>query len=176
MLKLFIQILCAALLISCSSSGDIKKFIEDTKKANTSNISPLPRLKEYEQIIYTASKLRDPFNMPVRNVTLKLNTHVENLIIASKRPDADRKKEYLERMSLDSLTMVGTIKKKGETWALIVDKTGIVHKVREGNYVGENSGRIKKIHENNMDIDETIADEQGNWVNRKANLSINSNR
>ncbi len=176
MLKLFIQILCGALLMSCSSSSEIKKFIEETKKANTSNISPLPHLKEYEQVIYTASKLRDPFNMPVRNVTLKLNTHVENVRIASKRPDADRKKEYLERMPLDSLTMVGTIKKKGEMWALIIDKTGIIHKVREGNYVGENAGKIKKISENNMDIDEMIADEQGNWVNRKANLSINSNK
>lgn len=176
MLKLFIQILCGVLLMSCSSSSDIKRFVEETKKSNTSNISPLPHLKEYEQIIYTASKLRDPFNMPVRNVTLKLNTHVENVKIASKRPDADRKKEYLERMPLDSLTMVGTIKKKGEMWALIIDKTGIVHKVREGNYVGENAGKIKKISENNMDIDEIIADEQGNWVNRKANLSINSNK
>lgn len=173
-LKLSIQIVFVLLLMSCSSSGDIKNFVEDTKKSKTSNINPLAPLKEYELISYNGMNFRDPFTMPV-NATLKINTPQETMKVAQKRPDADRKREYLENMPLDSLTMVGTINRKGEIWALIIDKVGVVHKVKQGNYIGQNSGKIKKISVNSIEIDEIVNDVSGNWVNRKANLSINGN-
>lgn len=174
MLKWLIQIIFALLLISCNSSGDPNKFVEDTKKSKTSNVEPLPPLKEYELLSYTGMNLRDPFTMPA-NATLKINTPQEVIKVALKRPDADRKREYLENMPLDSLTMVGTVSRQGETWALIIDKTGMVHKVKQGNYIGQNSGKIKKISINNIEIEEIVNDASGSWVNRKANLSINSN-
>lgn len=173
-LKFLIQIIFTLFLISCSSSSDIKKFVEDTKKSKTSNIDQLHPLKEYEVISYTGMNLRDPFTMPV-NATLKINTPQEVIKVAQKRPDADRKREYLENMPLDSLTMVGTVNRKGEMWALIIDKTGIMHKVRQGNYIGQNSGKINKISTNNIEIEEIVNDASGSWVNRKANLSINTN-
>lgn len=172
-LKWLMQILFVLLLTSCGSSNDPKKFVEDTKKSQTGNVEPLPPLKEYELISYTGMNFRDPFTMP-GNATLKINTPQEVIKVALKRPDADRKREYLENMPLDSLTMVGTISRQGENWALIVDKTGMVHKVKQGNYIGQNSGKINKINVNNIEIEEIVNDASGSWVNRKANLSINS--
>ena len=178
-LRLTIQILFSVFLMSCSTtSGDVKKFIADTKKIQKSNIKPLPHLQEYEQISYSAMKFRDPFTLPVKKSGIVLKqpvhvTHVESVKFQQKRPDYDRPREYLESVSLDTLKMVGTIKKMGETWGLVVDRTGIIHRVKEGNYLGENSGKINKITEDSIDIDEMVPDEQGGWTDRKANLNVN---
>ena len=170
-----IPILFGVFLVSCSStSGDVKAFIEETKKTQKSNIKPLPHLQEYEQIIYTSSKLRDPFSLAENTVVVKKPTNVEATITQQRRPDYDRPREFLEGVSLDSLSMVGTIKKSGEMWGLVVDRSGIIHRVKSGNYLGENSGKINKITEDSIYLEELIPDEQGGWADRKANLSISN--
>lgn len=172
LLKLITIVILNVWLTGCGTSGDVDRFVTETKKKTVSNIKPLPKLKEYEQFIYSANKLRDPFSVPISEITLKINTKVEKAIVQQQRPDAERPKEYLEGMPLDSFTMVGTLKKRGENWALLIDKNGAVHRVKEGNYLGENSGQIKKITEDTMDIDEIVSDGLGNWISRKTNLSI----
>ena len=177
-LKLIIQILISVFLVSCSTTNiEVKKFISETKKMRKSSIQPLPHLTEYEQVVYSAVNLRDPFTLPrPKNAVVAVNkpTLVEAVKTQQRRPDYERPREFLENVSLDSLIMVGTIQKRGEMWGLVVDRTGIIHRVKEGNYLGENSGKIIKITEDSIYIDETISDDQGGWMDRKANLSINS--
>ncbi len=173
MLKLIIQILASLLLVSCDmTSGDVKKFVENTKKSQISSIEPLSHLKEYTQISYEAIKFREPFSLPVNNSPYKMPTTRKGVIKQQRRPDYDRPKEYLEGMPLDSLIMVGTLEKRGEMWALIVDRTGIIHRVKEGNFLGENSGKITKITEKQVFIEETVPDGEGGWVGRKADMGI----
>ena len=59
-------------------------------------------------------------------------------------------------------------------WGLVVDRSGIIHRVKSGNYLGENSGKINKITEDSIYLEELIPDEQGGWADRKANLSISN--
>lgn len=171
--KLIISMIASLFLISCGmTGGDAKDSVEKIKKSNMSKMEELPTLIEYEPIGYEADKLTDPFNIPAGQMVAKKSIDVPVTKIQQRKPDYDRPREYLENYSLDSLTMVGTLKKRGEMWALVVDRAGIIHKVKEGNYLGQNSGKIKKITENNIDLDEIIPDSQGGWVNRNANLGI----
>lgn len=170
MTKLIILIIFNILLVSCSKNKDIKAFIEQTKKTQHANLPPLAALKEYAQLDYQVAKLRDPFSLPASNISLKIP--IAEHKVKPLRPDHDRTKEFLETIPLDSLTMVGTIKKQGEIWALIVDRSGVVYKVKKGNYLGENSGKINKITEDSIYMNEIVSDEHGNWINRDVTLGI----
>lgn len=171
--RLIISIIASLFLMSCGmTSGDAKDMVAKIKKSNDSKMEELPNLQEYEQIGYDADKLNDPFDIRPGQIVARNPVEMPVVKVQQKKPDYDRPREYLESYSLDSLTMVGTLQKRGEMWALIVDRAGIIHKVKEGNYLGQNSGKITRITENNIDINEIISDEQGGWVTRNANVSL----
>lgn len=171
--KLIVPIISSLFLISCGiTNSDIKEQISKIKKTNVSIMEELPKLREYEQIDYDGEKYHDPFDIPAGQMITRKTMELPATKTQKQKPDYDRPREYLENYSLDSLTMVGTLKKRGEMWALIVDRSGIIHKVKEGNYLGQNSGKIIKITENNIDLDEIIPNEQSGWVTRNANLGI----
>jgi len=172
--KLIIISITSLLLISCGmTNSDVKQVIEKTKRENVSKMEELPKLQEYEQISYESDKLNDPFDIPVvQQMLAKKPAEIEAIKIQQRRPDYDRPREYLENYSLDTLIMVGTLKKRGEMWALVVDRSGIIHRVREGNYLGQNSGKIIKITEDKIALDEIISDQQGGWVTRNASVNV----
>lgn len=173
MSRLIMLLIISLFLTSCGmSENDVKKMVEKTKQLNVSKVEELPTLKEYFPINYESDKLNDPFDIPAGKLIARKNNQQLEIKMQSQKPDYARPREYLENYPLDSLVMVGTLKKRGEMWGLIVDRTGIIHKVKAGNYLGQNSGKIKKITENNMDIDEIISDGQGGWTARDVNLGI----
>lgn len=173
MSRLIVLLIISLFLTSCGmSENDVKKMVEKTKQLNVSKIEALPTLKEYFPINYESDKLNDPFDIPAGKLIARKNNQQLEIKMQSQKPDYARPREYLENYPLDSLVMVGTLKKRGEMWGLIVDRAGIIHKVKAGNYLGQNSGKIKKITENNMDIDEIISDGQGGWTGRDVNLGI----
>jgi type IV pilus assembly protein PilP len=170
-LKSIVVIILGIFLSSCDSNEhNVKKNIQKIKESNLSKIEDVPKLKEYPQINYESEKLNDPFKSVVsQQLIVNKKSQSTNVI---KRPDHDRPREYLENYTLDSLVMVGTLEKKGVMWALIVDKNGVIHRVTEGNYLGQNSGKIVKIREKTIEINELIADAENGWTNRSATLRI----
>ncbi|MCB1806986.1 MAG: pilus assembly protein PilP, partial [Candidatus Competibacteraceae bacterium] len=102
-------------------------------------------------------------------------TRQEPIVDTGIRPDLDRDKEELEKYSLGSLDMVGTFSDfdNEEIWALIKAPDGIVHRVRKGNYLGENFGEIFNISEDKIEILEIVPDPQaGGWKERDNFLSL----
>ena len=124
---------------------------------------------------YDVSSMRNPFQ-PLPEFLANTDTEAKagdiETALQQPRPDADRKKELLEKYSLDSISMVGIIKKGKTFWAIVKDKTGIIHRVHVGNYMGENSGCIEAITEQNISVKELVADGQGGWVDRMTSLSM----
>ena len=47
-----------------------------------------------------------------------------------------------------------------------------MHRVQQGNYLGQNFGRIRGITEDKVDIIELTQTTIGDWVQREANLAI----
>jgi type IV pilus assembly protein PilP len=98
---------------------------------------------------------------------------VDEQPISDVEPDLDRPREVLENFDLKSLTMVGTLQGVGGgLFALIRDGSGGIHRVRSGNYMGQNYGRIVGISETRIELIEIVPNGRGGWVERPRSLSL----
>lgn len=165
------------LLIMASLSGcygqkglsDIKAYMADIRSQPHGQIEPLPEFHAYEAFTYQASELRSPFSKPV--VVEVMESKVKETV--NLFPDFDRTKEYLERFAISTLSMVGTLSREnGDLWALISDEHGDVHRVKIGNYLGQNHGQITNVTELGIQVLEIIPDGDGGWVQRPRAIQI----
>ena len=67
--------------------------------------------------------------------------------------------------------MVGTLKLSGHTFALIQTKDGLVHRVTEGNYLGQAEGKITEIAPSKIVLVEIVPDGLGGYMERPAALA-----
>lgn len=77
----------------------------------------------------------------------------------------------LEQYAIDSLRMLGTLRRPGKIIALIeVDKA--LHQVHIGSYLGHDMGRVLKITEDAIQIEETTQDAGGEWRKRMVEIKM----
>jgi type IV pilus assembly protein PilP len=157
----------AVLLVSgCSrETNDLYTFIENEKSSNVGSVKPIPQFKPYESFSYTAAELRDPF---VSNAEID----DENEIADGPTPENNRPKQPLESFPLDTLALVGLLEQAKNRWGLIKDPQNVVHRVKLGNYMGQNEGRITEITETNISLVEIIPDGIGGFIEREASIAI----
>ena len=144
-------------------------FIQEVKSKKPGAIPPLPIFIGQPLYKYSAASLRSPFDLPIVELDPVNKDPKANGVPA---PDKDRIRETLERFSVESLTMVGTIEQKRDLYALIDDGESGVHKVRPGNYMGRNNGKIVEISEDRIKLIEVVPDGQGGWVERPRTLAL----
>ncbi len=168
--------LCALILLTSLAAGcsndqgleDLEQFINQARMKKGS-VAPLPVFKELKTFTYHAEKERDPFrNWQVEDVA-DLDAPVNQNGL---RPDAKRPREQLEQFPLDALKLRGTLTFDDTRWALIEAPDSIVYKVRRGNYLGKNYGKITDIGINKLMLTEIVSDGLGGWQNREAILSV----
>lgn len=149
--------------------SDLEQFIDDTKKAHHGKVDPLPEFPPYQTFTYNADDVRDPF---------RPQTDLNTAVVAAEeeytgpRPEATRRKEPLESFPVDALKMVGLLQQKTQTWGLVRDPDGTIHRVQPGNYAGQNHGKIVNVSETKIDIVELVPDGLSGWVNRDAQLAM----
>ena len=155
----------ALLTTSCSKDvDDLYDYIENTKLSSVGSVRPIPQFKPYQSFAYSATDLRDPFESNVdTNPSITKN---------SLQPETDRPKQLLESFPLDALSMVGTIEQMDNAWGLIKDPKNVVHKVKLGNYMGKNEGRIIKITETMIYLVEIVSDGIGSYIERDASIAV----
>jgi type IV pilus assembly protein PilP len=152
-------------LTACSSADDeLARFIEDTRKEPGGRVEPLPEVKPYETFVYAAADMRSPF--------LPGGAGGRNGM-AGLRPDSKRNREFLEQFSLDTLKMVGTLKLSGRMYGLVQTKDGLVHRVTNGNYMGQADGKITEITPAKISLTEIVPDGLGGYMERPAALGLN---
>ena len=157
------------LLGACSSSEhqDLKEYIKEKKQRPPGKIKEAPKIEPYKSFTYDAYHLRSPFDRPV-SVDLK---PVETTVSTVDPPDEKRVKQRLEQFDLSSLSMVGTLSKGGIFWALVSDPDGTVERIREGDYLGRNHGKVTALSENKVDLMEIVASGKG-WLERPNVLEL----
>jgi len=170
--------LCAALMLTACSSGgvgDLESFVAKIKAENPGVVEPLPELKPFEKFIYVAylDEIRDPFITwetinPKADRSKKTSEMGDGLF-----PDGARVRDTLESYPLETLMMMGTLEYASESWGLIKAPDGIIYRVKRGNYIGQNHGKIFKVGSDNIELIEIISDGLGGWKNRPAELSLN---
>jgi type IV pilus assembly protein PilP len=166
---LFIALISLGVVSGCSSSNsnqDLKDFIAENKRRPPGNVEAAPKLQEYEAFIYDAYSLRGPFDRPV-------TAELQQLIISSSnvQPDFSRQKERLEQFDLASLSMVGTVQKSGLIWALVRDPNGSIERIKPGNYIGSNHGKITGLSELRIELIEIVSSGEG-WLERPNMLEL----
>jgi type IV pilus assembly protein PilP len=157
-------VLAAMVAAGCSGGqSDLQNWIAATKKKPGGRIQPLPEVKPYETYVYSAGKLRSPFQP---QGPAGANGQ------ASLRPSSRRNREFLEGFSLDTLKMVGTFKVGGSFYGLVQSKDGLVHKVQPGNYMGQNDGKVTEITGGKISLVEIVPDGLGGYIERPASLAL----
>ena len=100
-------------------------------------------------------------------------TMVDDQPASDVEPNLDRPREVLENFDLKELSMVGTLQgPTGNLFALIRDNSGGIHRVRAGNYMGQNYGRIVGVSETRIELIEIVPNGSGGWVERPRSLSL----
>ena len=159
-------------LTACTNKDvtDLETYVENVKSKTRGRIEPLPEFKPFESATYDVTQEKGPFTpwkLQVATAAVSGRGDIQGI-----RPDPNRRREVLERYSLDTLKMVGTLKVKGSIWALIMAPDGIVHRVRNGNYMGKNFGKIVKVAEDKVKLREIVPDGLGNWRVRDAAVAL----
>ena len=162
--------LAVALAAGCGGEehGDLKDELHQLTKDLRGRVDPLPQVKPYEPVPYTAESQIDPF----RPERIEVAAAGKATATASKlAPDLNRPKEPLEAFPLESIQMLGTITQNKETFALV--KAGPnLYRVRKGNYMGQNFGVVTGIDESQISLKELIQDSGGEWVERDSALQL----
>ena len=161
----------ALLLVACTGEefGDLKAELNEKSKDFRGRVDPLPQVKPYEPVPYTAEGIVDPFR-PDR-IDVAGAPRSPRADMSKMAPDLNRPKEPLEAFPLESLQMLGTISQNRETFGLV--KAGPnLYRVKKGNYMGLNFGVVTGIDEAQINLKELVQDGQGEWVERASALQL----
>lgn len=164
------------LLSACSSSTeDLKAWVDRIKAQPPGRIQPMPEIVEYKPHDYSAGHLKSPFSDLAPELEAQLQALHEGCD-ESVQPDPSRRKEDLEKYSLDSMEMVGVLNNKNKKWGLIKMTAGPVKdrvfNVTEGNYLGINHGSILSITEHQIEISTLVPDSKGCWERRTVYMAL----
>lgn len=140
-------------------------------------IEPLPEVQPYEAYAYQSAdlELNSPFKLfyviDIPEITDEAVVD-DGLTDEMRREVRERNREELEQFELDSLRMVGTLENETNDWAIVRDPEGVVHRVRQGNYMGRNIGKVINIFEDRIELREIIQNTNGRWEEREAALAL----
>ena len=166
--KLHIALLAAVLLSACGSEefADLQEFVKNSGADLRGKVPAAPEIKPYEPFPYENNAgLPDPFKARKPDKKDARNG-------GQNQPDITRARQELEEFPLDSLKMVGSLRKGAVGNAIIRSSEGKIYRVKVGNYIGMNFGQITSITETEVKIKEMVQDGAGDWLERESSLQL----
>ena len=167
---LFALLVCVP-LVGCGggSMEDLRVYTDEVLTRKSKKIDPLPEMKPY--IAYTYQGVgKDPFEPFLSDEPDSDSDSDDDG--SGVRPDDNRVREELEGFPLDTLRMVGTLEQTPEVWGIVLNRDGTIFRVKVGNYMGQNHGKIIAILEDRIELTEIAKDGQGKWHQREASLAL----
>ena len=164
-------LLATAALVGCGNGqDDLSAWVEQQRAAAQPKVQPIQGPQAHTPQAYQGLAAVSPFSDEKLNVLLRAQAGepaASGLLAAELR----RRKEPLEAVPLDTLTMVGLLR-RGNEWVALVRSGQMVHQVRRGNHMGQNYGRITAISETQITLREIAQDPAGEWVERTTTLQL----
>ena len=164
--------LAVALLVAASGAEehiDLKEELDQLTKDLRGRVDPLPQVRPYEPVPYTAEGVIDPFRPERIEVAAQRGAPSASASLIEEQKK--RPPEPLEAFPLESIQMLGTITQNKDTFALV--KAGPnLYRVKKGNYMGQNFGVITAIDEGQISVKELVQDSTGDWVERMSSLQM----
>ncbi|MGF6151586.1 pilus assembly protein PilP [Pseudomonas fluorescens] len=146
--------------------SDLDAYMNEVRLHPPGKIEPVPTFRSYETFTYSAASLRSPFSPQVRVDLAGRKPGARNV-----KPDPNRVKQYLEGFNIEQFEMVGTISNASGAFALLRGAGG-VHRLKVGDYLGRNDGRIVAISDSQVDVVEIVPDGQGAWLERARTIPL----
>ncbi len=160
-------------LTACGSHDftDLQQYIAEIKSRPPEQVKPLPEFKSVEPFTFKRENgLRDPFK-PVEKIKVA-DVAEEEEPDNGIHPDTHRTKEPLEAFSLSGLKMVGTIDMNSTLWGLIKGDGNNIYRVKVGNHMGKNDGKITSIDKKKIELIEIVPGKPGRFIEQSTTLSL----
>ena len=171
---LLLSVAAVMALSACEGSEheELNKWMAEQRAVTKPQIEPIPEPKKFTPEVYAQEAAVEPFSNQKLTQALKRDAQQAGSASAALlAPELNRRKEPLEAYPLDSMTMVGSLMKKGNPVALLkVDN--LLYQVKPGNYLGPNYGRITKVGESEVVLRDLVQDAAGEWIERVATLQL----
>ena len=176
-IRFSIYIFSTLFIVGCDKSiGDLESYKEEVLARPGGRMDPIPEIKPYEAYAYKSAvaEARDPFQLFYQKVQADFEEKDQNagLTEEMEKEIRNRNREELEAYELDSLRMVGTLDDANENWGIVLDPDRTVHRVKVGNYMGRNIGKVLNVFEDRIELREIVRDSTGRWEEREAALAI----
>lgn len=166
----YFALFAVTLLAGCSDArlDALDQRLASLRAKPSGELPALPETPDYRPVTYDLAGARSPFQ-PERPATDDASANGNDL-----KPDPSRPREALERFTLDSLALVGTLAIDGRSSALVRDPEGKVHRVYAGMHIGTDYGRISTISDRDIHLVEIVSNGQGGWIERRRTLSLDN--
>lgn len=171
-MRTLILLLAPLVLLGCveSNDDDLKKFVVKAKAKIYPVNDKIPTLEKIDAVAFTQSEGRNPFSKPKAEVIAPVKSAPKTC----PQPNFERKKQPLEKYSLDNITMRGTLLINEQLWALVQVSKGELYRVKPGNYLGLNHGKVLNITKNKVELLELASDKDGCWQERITQITLKS--
>jgi type IV pilus assembly protein PilP len=160
-----------SLLTACSGeSDDLRSWMDSVANEQRGKIPPLPKIKVYVPLAYTAASQMDPFDIA------KLEPDVKGYAQGKGAPDFEAREarnNIMERYPLESMRMIGYLDINNQPMAA-VSFDGMTKQVKVNDWIGMDFGRVVKVTDQEVELEETIQDAGGDWVVRSNSLQLQS--
>jgi type IV pilus assembly protein PilP len=161
--------LAVCLLGACSTEqGELKEWLEQQRREVKPSVQPLLPPKKFDPQPYAQAQAVEPFSTQKLAVALKAEAQQPNSLLSN---EMNRRKEPLEAYPLDSMTMVGSVSKANQPYALL-RADNLLYQVKVGDHLGQDYGRILKITETQISLREIVQDAAGEWIERSTTLQL----
>jgi type IV pilus assembly protein PilP len=162
-------LLAGLLLTGCTADLDeLRQWMEQQRREARPTIKPLLPPKKFLPQPYEAGAGVEPFSTQKLSVALKQEASQPNSLLTA---EMNRRREPLEAYPLDSMSMVGSLTRQNQRYALLrVDN--LLYQVKNGDYLGQNFGRVMKISETDITLREVVQDAAGEWIERSSTLQL----
>ena len=147
---------------------ELTQWMDQQQREVKPSVQALSPPKKFIPQAYVSLTGVEPFSTQKLSVALKQEARQPNSLLAA---EINRRKEPLEAYPLDSMSMVGSVSKAGRPYALLrVDN--LLYQVKQGDYLGQNYGKITKISETQLSLREIVQDAAGEWIERSSALQL----
>lgn len=156
-----------ALVSGCKANqAPLEEYLAQLKRDAEVEVYELAPLIDVQSPIYTAHQVRQPFELP--QAALSINQQA----LTKDCWQPKRNTSQLATFPLSQLQLKGVMSRGGRKSALIEAPTGRLVQVNSGSNLGLNHGKVTKVADDYLFVQEAIADGLGCWQLRETKLAL----
>ncbi|MCG0026270.1 pilus assembly protein PilP [Vibrio parahaemolyticus] len=167
--KSLLTALVSALLVGCQANDEsLTDFIRGVESQARRDVEKLKPADKYIAVAYAPEVMRAPFELP-KEATIATQP------VARKdcwQPPNRARSGKLEKFPLSQLRLKGVMGMGNTVSGLVQAPNGTVYKVKPGQYLGRNNGKVTHVTHSYLLINETLPDGLGCWQKRKVKLAL----